>query len=168
MKGTMSPFLFDKKKMIVSENLIQNMVSEKLAGTDSFIVDVKVHPGKISVLLDKPAGIRIEECAEVNRYLNHMLEESGALEYYNIEVSSPGMEEPLRVIQQYQRRIGKQVSVITKDGIRREGVLKSADENEIVIEESITEKINGKKNLRMELKTIQMGDIKETKVVFKF
>lgn len=152
----------------MTETQVRNLISEKIFGMDSFIVDVKVHPGRISVLLDKPTGIRIEECAEVNRYLNHMLEESGALEYYNIEVSSPGMLEPLRVLQQYQRRIGKLVSVITKDGIRREGVLKSADENEIIIEESITEKINGKKNFRVEARTIQMMEIKETKVVFKF
>lgn len=161
-------FILQKMEMIVTENLIQTMVSEKLQGTDSFIVDVKVRPGRISVLLDKPTGIRIEECAEVNRYLNHMLEGSGVLEHYNIEVSSPGMLEPLRVLQQYQRRIGKQVSVITKDGIRREGVLKSADENEIIIEESITEKINVKKNFRVESIVIPMGEIKETKVLFNF
>ena len=154
--------------MIVTETQIQDIVSEKLQGTDSFIVDVKVHPGRISVLLDKPTGIRIEECAEVNRYLNQKLEGSGALEHYNIEVSSPGMLEPLRVPQQYQRRIGQQVSVITKDGIRREGILKSASENEIELEETFLEKINGKKNLRTKERVIQMSDIKETKVVFKF
>jgi ribosome maturation factor RimP len=129
---------------------------------------VKVHPGRISVLLDKPSGIRIEECAEVNRYLNHKLEDSGALEHYNIEVSSPGMEQPLKVLQQYHRRIGKTLSVITKDGIRKEGVLKNADENKIEIEETLTEKSNGKKIMRTELKTIPMSEIKETKVVFKF
>jgi ribosome maturation factor RimP len=154
--------------MIVTETQIQDIVKEKVQGTDSFIVDVRIYPGRISVLLDKPSGIRIEECAEVNRYLNHKLEESGALEYYNIEVSSPGMFEPLRVPQQYQRRIGKKVSVITKDGIRSEGILKRFDENEVELEQTFTEKINGKKNVRTESRVIPMNEIKETKVVFEF
>ena len=154
--------------MLVTQEIIEIIVSEKLEGTDSFIVDVKVHPGRISVLLDKPTGIRIEECADVNRHLNHKLEDSGALEYYTIEVSSPGMFEPLKVPQQYQRRIGKEVNVITKDGQRREGVLKSADENEIELEETFSEKINGKKILHSETRHIPMSEVKETKVVFKF
>ena len=154
--------------MIVTDTQIQDIVNEKIRGTDSFIVDVKVHPGRISVLIDKPTGIRIEECAEVNRFLNHKLEGSGALEHYTIEVSSPGMFEPLKVPQQYQKRIGKEVSVITKDGNRKEGVLKSANENEIELEEIISEKNHGKKNVRTESKVIPMHEIKETKVVFKF
>lgn len=154
--------------MIASENEIRDLVSEKITGTDVFIVDVKVHPGRISVLLDKPAGIKIEECAEVNRYLNHKLEGSGVLEHYSIEVSSPGMFEPLKVPQQYQRRLGKEVSVITKDGLRREGILKSASETEIELEESFSEKTNGKKILHTEIRHIPMSEVKETKIVFKF
>ncbi|MBK5286273.1 MAG: ribosome assembly cofactor RimP [Bacteroidia bacterium] len=165
----MSPFLFDKiKTMLVTETMIRDIVGEKLEGTDCFVVEVKVHPGRISVLLDKPSGIKIEECAEVNRHLNHELEESRALEHYNIEVSSPGMEEPLKVLQQYRRRIGKTVGVVTKDGMRREGILKNADENLIELEEIILKKSNGKKISHSELRTIPMNEIKETRVVFKF
>jgi ribosome maturation factor RimP len=154
--------------MIVTEMQIQDIVKEKIEGTDWFIVDVKVHPGRISVLLDKPAGIRIEECAEVNRYMNNKLDESGVLAYYNIEVSSPGMFEPLRVPQQYQRRLGKEVSVITKDGLRREGILKRADDKEIELEETHSEKTNGKKILHSESRCIPMSEVKETKVIFRF
>jgi len=154
--------------MLVTEIMIRDIVGKKLEGTDNFIVEVKVHPGRISVLLDKPSGIKVEECADVNRFLNHELEESGALEHYNIEVSSPGMEEPLKVLKQYRRRIGKTVSVITIDGIRKEGVLKNADDNQIELEEVIVEKSNGKKILHSELRTIPMNEVKETRVVFKF
>src|SRR5215213_5143471 len=80
--------------MNVTEGEIKEIVSSKLAGSDCFIVDIKVTPGKIKVLLDKPAGIRIEECAEVNRDLFDKLEEKGVPEKFAIEVSSPGMDEP--------------------------------------------------------------------------
>lgn len=154
--------------MNVTEGEIREIVTNKLAGTDCFIVDIRVRPGKITVLLDKPAGIRIEECAEVNRDLLSRLEGKGVLEQSGIEVSSPGMDEPLKVLPQYRRRIGKPVSVVTKDGIRREGILKSADENEVVIEETVSEKSNGKKTSHIESRIIPMREVKEVKVLFKF
>jgi ribosome maturation factor RimP len=154
--------------MNVTEGEIKEIVSSKLEGTDCFIVDIKVRPGKITVLLDKPSGIRVEECAEVNRYLISKLDGKGVLEKCGIEVSSPGMDEPLKVLPQYQRRIGKLVGIITKDGLRREGILKSADENEVVIEETVREKNNGKKTFHIENRAIPMNEVKETKVVFKF
>lgn len=154
--------------MNVTEGEIREIVSNKLAGTDCFIVDIKVRPGKITVLLDKPTGVRIEECAEVNRNLQDKLEGKNVLENYGIEVSSPGMDEPLKVLPQYYRRIGKQVSVITRDGLRREGILKSADENEVVIEETVSLRDNGKKLLQTHDRRIPMSEVKETKVMFKF
>jgi ribosome maturation factor RimP len=60
--------------MNVTEGEIREIVSNKLEGTDCFIVDIKVRPRKITVLLDKPTGILIEECAEVNRDLQDKLE----------------------------------------------------------------------------------------------
>lgn len=153
--------------MNVTEGEIREIVNNKLAGTDCFIVDIKVRPGKITVLLDKPTGIQIEECAEVNRDLVGKLEDKG-VENYGIEVSSPGMDEPLKVLPQYFRRIGKQVSVVTKDGLRREGILKSADENEVVIEENVSVKENGKRFSQAHDRRIPMNEVKETKVIFKF
>ena len=153
--------------MNVTEAEIREIVTNKLAGSDCFIVDIKVTSGKITVLLDKPAGIRIEECAEVNRELTSKLEGKEALEKYSIEVSSPGMDEPLKVLPQYHRRIGKLMSIITKDGLRREGILKSADENEVVIEETVNVRNNGKQS-HTENRTIPMSEVKEVKVIFKF
>src|SRR5258706_2364669 len=154
--------------MNVTEGEIREIVSSKLAGSDCFIVDIKVSAGKIKVLLDKPSGIQIEECAEVNKELINKLEGRGVLEKFGIEVSSPGMDEPLKVLPQYQRRIGKLVGIITKDGLRREGILKSADENEVVIEETVSVRDNGKKSSQVHYRRIPMNEVKETKVVFRF
>src|SRR5215212_4265702 len=96
-RGPKALFLLEIRMMDVTEKEIKEMVSSKLEGTDCFIVDIKVHPGKITVLLDKPSGIQIEECAEINRHLLSNLEGRGILEKSGIEVSSPGMDEPLKV-----------------------------------------------------------------------
>ena len=152
---------------MITEAEIREIVNNKLSGTDYFIVDIKVTPGKITVLVDKPTGIRIEECAEINRDLQSKLEGRGILEKCGIEVSSPGMDEPLKVLPQYHRRIGKLMSVITKDGLRREGILKRADENELVIEERVNVRNNGNQS-HTESRTILMSEVKEARVMFKF
>ena len=49
-----------------------------------------------------------------------------SFEKHELEVSSPGMEEPLKVLNQYQKRIGREVRVLTTNGIVKNGILKAA------------------------------------------
>jgi len=147
---------------------VKKLVEEKVAGTGCFLVDVKVSPSKIMVFIDKPAGLKIEDCIEVNRFLQMQLEESNVLENYELEVSSPGMDEPLKVFQQYQKRIGKELSVITFDGLKHTGILESADEEGIVLSETIVKKEKGKKEKTTQSVQLPFTQIKETKVVVSF
>lgn len=147
---------------------IRNLVEEKIAGTECFLVDVKVSPSKIMVYIDSPTGIKVEDCIEVNRFLQQQLEDGNVLEHHELEVSSPGMDEPLKVLQQYQKRIGKEVSVITFDGLKHTGILKSASGQEIEIEETVTKKVSGKKEKSIQTIHLPFTQIKETKVVFSF
>ena len=147
---------------------IKNLVEEKIAGTECFLVDVKISPSKIMVYLDRPTGIKVEDCIEVNRFLQQQLEEGNVLEHHELEVSSPGMDEPLKVFQQYQKRIGKEVSVITFDGLKHTGVLKVASDQGIEIEETVTKKVNGKKEMNRQLINLPFTQIKETRVAFSF
>ena len=147
---------------------IQKLVEEKVTGTDCFLVDVKISPSKIMVFIDKPTGLRIEDCIEVNRYLQAQLEESNVLENHELEVSSPGMDEPLKVFQQYQKRIGREVSVITFDGLKHLGILESVTEEGIVLKEILVKKENGKKIKSVQSIHFPFSGIKETKVVVSF
>ena len=78
------------------------------------------------------------------------------------------MDEPLKVQKQYQKRIGQEVSVLLKNGIRKNGTLKSADDNSFVIVERKNVKENGKKSFEMVDQTIPLDDVKETKIIFNF
>jgi len=144
---------------------IVKLIENQLSGTDNFLVDVKISPGKISVLIDKPAGITINECTGLNRYLVGELEASGMLETHELEVSSPGMDQPLKVFQQYQRRLGKQVRVITTGGILHEGKLLAARPEGIEIVKTHTNKVNKKKEITEEHLTLPFETIKETKLI---
>ena len=147
---------------------IRAAVEEKLAGMETFLVDVKASPSKIAVYVDHPAGMKLEECAEISRHLESLPELQTIFETHELEVSSPGMDEPLKVQKQYQKRIGQEVSVLLKNGIRKNGTLKSAGENEFVIVEKRNVRENGKKSFEMIDQTISIDDVKETKVVFNF
>ncbi len=89
-------------------------------------------------------------------------------ESHELEVSSPGMDEPLKVLKQYEKRIGQEVSVLMKNGIRKNGTLKSANENEIAIVEKSKVKDNGRKIFQTKDTIINHEEIKETKIVFDF
>ncbi len=147
---------------------IQSLVQEKIAGTENFLVEVKVSPSKVIVLIDHPQGIKIEDCVAVSRFLQEKLDTTDVFEKHELEVGSPGMEEPLKVLQQYIKRLGKNVAVTTFDGIRHTGILLSADANNIQLEETLIVKTGKKKEKQIQNSSIPFTNIKETKVIFSF
>ena len=142
----------------------------------SFLVEVKIRPGNnIMVFIDADQGVSIEKLVQYNRHLYKLIEESSLFpnDDFSLEVSSPGLDEPLKLHRQYLKNIGRDVEVILKDGVKKEGKLLSASNNEIVIEEEKarvkTEKGKqpGKKKEWVE-HTIPYEDIKTTKIQIKF
>ncbi|CAN5636352.1 hypothetical protein BH11BAC1_BH11BAC1_27790 [soil metagenome] len=147
---------------------IRLAVEEKLQGTEAFFVDIKASYSKIAVFVDHPNGMKLEDCVAINRFLESKPELASIFETHELEVSSPGMDEPLKVLKQYIKRIGQEVNVLMKDGIRQIGTLKSVDENGIVVVESKRFKGAGKNTFQTIDHNISFNDIKETKVVFNF
>lgn len=139
-----------------------------IASTENFLVEVKVNPGKIAVIIDHPKGVKIEDCVAINRFLHQKLDETTIFDRYELEVGSPGMEEPLKILPQYLKRIGREVSIITFDGLKRKGTLLTADENHIEISEEIITKEGKKKVIQKKHTSIPFTDIKETRVIFSF
>ena len=145
---------------------IKKLVEDKIEGTDCFLVEVKVSPSKVMVYIDKPVGLKIEDCVEVNRFLLIEPELETVWEHHELEVSSPGMDEPLKVLPQYQKRVGREVSVVTFDGLKHTGILKEANDAGIELNEMITRKTNGKKEKITQSVHLPFAQIKETKIVF--
>lgn len=106
---------------------------------DMFLVEIKVKPtNNIKVFIDSDSGISIEKCINVNRALYKKMEESGLFSGgdFSLEVSSPGLDEPLKLFRQYKKNIGRHVEVITKDGQRKEGKLTEVTEDGFIVEET--------------------------------
>ncbi|MDR3695540.1 ribosome assembly cofactor RimP [Mucilaginibacter sp.] len=150
------------------EKKVKELVEEKIADKPNlFIVDIKMHPnGKLVILVDGDNGIGIDDVAGISRYVGFKLEEENVIETaYNLEVSSPGLDVPLKLIRQYIKNIGRNLAIKMADGTKREGKLSSITEDAIVIEEKVKEK--GKKAEVIEV-VIPINTIAETKVLISF
>lgn len=104
-----------------------------------YIVDLqvsgaKVRP-KVSVLIDCDGGITIQECARISRKLANDLEAGEVLdEAYTLEVSSPGLDQPLRLVRQYKKNIGRLLKLNLIGGEILVGRLQEAKEDAVVLE----------------------------------
>src|SRR4030095_1886458 len=127
-----------------------------------FLVETSVKPtNNIKVFVDADQGAAIDQLSRINRALYKWGEENlfpnGD---FSIEVSSPGLDEPLKLERQYLKNIGRFVEVLLKNGIKEEGKLLGVSENEIVVEE---QKGQGKKKELVQ-HSILKEDIKSTKI----
>lgn len=132
-----------------------------------FRVQVRIKPtNNVKVFLDGDNGITIEKCVQFNRRLYKLLEESGLFPDgdFSLEVSSPGVDEPLKLHRQYAKNTGRFVEVLFNDGTVKEGKLVQVAESDIIIEQ-VTGK--GAKAVTQQL-VIPFSNIKSTTVQIKF
>jgi ribosome maturation factor RimP len=146
--------------MIEKQN-IQRLVEEFINGTGLFLVAVKVSSAnRITVLADKNDGITIDECAAIHRHIEKNLDREK--EDFELQVSSPGLDLPFGVIEQYKKNEGRKVEVIDNEGSKFAGKLKNVTEGGFELETEL--KIKGKAK---ELKDISFNydQIKSTRVI---
>ena len=114
---------------------------EQLIAADAnmFLVEVRVKPtNNIKVFIDSDNGLPIEKCIQVNRVLYKKMEDMAMFPNgdFSLEVSSPGLDEPLKMFRQYKKNIGRSVEIVTKEGQRKEGKLMEVTEDGIIVEET--------------------------------
>lgn len=104
------------------------------------LVDLQASNGGrlLRLFIDKPGGIGLEDCAAVSRQLTRMLEVEG-VDYERLEVSSPGLDRPLRKAGDFARFSGQkaEVRMRTPDAMGRRkfvGMLRGADEEQVSLE----------------------------------
>ena len=162
------PFFFS---VMQAETLIRN-IEEKVNGLlanhpTHFLVEVRIKPtNNVKVFIDADQGVILSDLIDYNRKLYKSLEESGLFpnDDFSLEVSSPGLDEPLKMLRQYRKNVGRYVDVTLKDGGHREGKLIESTEDGILIE---TETGKGKKK-EIKQETLLFDQIKQTKIQIKF
>ena len=104
-----------------------------------FLVEMKIKPtNNVKVYLDGDQGITIEKCIAFNRALYRKIEDAGMFPDgdFSLEVSSPGLDEPLKLFRQYKKNVGRPVEVVLKDGIKVAGKMTDVQEGSILVEET--------------------------------
>lgn len=155
---------------MILEEKVKELVSTRIEGSELFLVDVTISNGNnVRVLVDSLEGVKVAECAEISRGLSAELDLID--EDHSLEVSSPGLDAPLVLKQQYQKNIGRDVEVIFIDGKKKKGKLLAIGDNGIEIEVSEKAIAGGsqkkKKNILVK-KNVTFDEIKSTKVVISF
>jgi ribosome maturation factor RimP len=149
------------------QTIEQKIASLLEANPAHFLVEVRIKPtNNIKVFIDGDEGVPLSALVQYNRKLYKELEESGLYPdgNFSLEVSSPGLDEPLKLHRQYKKNIGRYVELTLQDASHKEGKLLEANEDGIVIE---TETGKGKKK-EVKQETILFTDIKQTKIQIKF
>lgn len=168
-KGTNDvPFFFYNMATEAVLNAIEQRVNDLLQNNPShFLVDVRIKPtNNIKVFIDGDEGMMLSTLIDYNRKLYKVLEESGLFpaDDFSLEVSSPGLDEPLKKHRQYNKNVGRYVQVTRADGAVLEGKLTGATDDGIIVE---TETGKGKKKA-VKQETVLFTDIKTTKIQVKF
>ena len=151
----------------IIETLEQRINNLLATHPSHFLVEVRIKPtNNIKVFIDADEGITLSTLIDYNRKLYKELEESGLFpaDNFSLEVSSPGLDEPLKKQRQYKKNVGRYVHITKNDGGIVEGKLLDATEDGVIVE---TETGKGKKKV-IKQETILFTDIKTTKIQVKF
>lgn len=160
-KGTRVPYFVGGLKKMIEKHHIQGLIEQFLQGTGMFLVSVKVSSAnRITVLADRNEGITIDDCASIHRHIEANLDREK--EDFELQVSSPGLDLPFLVIEQYYKNEGRKVEVIDNEGSKYSGKLKNVTTGGFEIEAEV--KVKGKSK---EMKDISFNfdQVKSTRVV---
>jgi len=148
--------------------VVKQKINELLAEHPThFLVEIRIKPtNDFKVFIDADEGVNLAVLIEYNRKLYKFIEENSLYPDgdFSLEVSSPGLDEPLKLNRQYKKNIGRFVDVLLNDATKKEGKLIEATEDGIIIE---YEQGKGKKK-ELKQETILFTDIKHTKIQIKF
>jgi ribosome maturation factor RimP len=166
LRGPKSPLFHF---FIMTNNLeerIKELVNGILADVDGYLVELRIRPDRVQVFADKDPHITIEDCVQINRRLVKQLDsEFPFSERYDLEVSSPGMDEPLRVYRQFKKCVGRKVDVVLFSGVKKTGTMLFVNEEKLILEEEIAKSKKETESVQSEIPFVQ---IKSTNLVFNF
>lgn len=156
------------------EDKIVSYLEEIIDDSSIFLIEVKVSGKsplqKVKIILDGDDGVPIEKCAEVSRKLGAQIEESELIDSkYILEVSSPGLDQPLKQTRQYSKNVGRSLKIKLITGEVVQGKLLKVSEDGIVVSsETTTKKNKSKKVKNTEEVNILFSNIDKTNILVSF
>ena len=146
--------------MKMNKNQILEKFHEVIKLQNLFLIDITFRGDNknriIEVFIDGEKGITPVDCTNVSRELNTLIEEEDLIEpNYRLDVSSPGVDRPLKYIEQYPKHINRKFEIIylqDEEKIKFKGVLKEIDGDNLIF-------LDGKNERRINFTTIQKANV---------
>lgn len=155
---------------MIDKQLIAGAVSEAIAGTDIFVVDIRVSGANdIVVELDSPEGLDLDTVASLSRDIEGRLDRDA--EDFSLEVGTAGITAPFKVRGQWLKNVGNDIEVLTADGRKLRGTLvEVTDDGAFTIEMTVKRKPEGAKRpvTVTEPLTMKIADVKRAEYLISF
>lgn len=142
---------------------VREIAETQMEGTDLFVIEVRVSPAnEIGVTVDSDTQVGIDRCVELSRSIEGALDREQ--EDFELTVMSAGIGQPLKMLRQYRKLIGRPVEVILKDGGKIVGNLTDASDDSIVVEYEERVAVEGKKRKQLVTtrRELSLDEVKST------
>ena len=169
MEGTAVPFFVKLPLIMISKDTVNQLVENFLVDSEYYLVDLKItNDNRIQIEIDSFEGVSIGFCAELSKHIESQLDREN--EDFELQVSSAGLTEPFKVLKQYEKNIGNEIEVLTKDGKKISGVLTTVNEDDFVldIEKQIKPEGAKRKITITENQVFKYSDLKYSKYIIRF
>lgn len=154
---------------MIDKAFIVDTIDDYLLNSDTFLVDLNIRPGNIIVVeIDSKDGVTLEECIALNKHIESKLDRE--VEDFELEVGSAGVTSPFKILKQFEKNVGNEVEVLTRQGKKITGLLKACDTNSFVVTIVKKEKPEGAKR-KIEIEedlTFTYEEVKYTKYLIRF
>lgn len=154
----------------MDKSLLEHLVQEYLKDTDYALITLDINSqNEILIEVDRLQGVDVDFCGALNQYMVEQLDAAG-VEDYSLEVGSVSLTDPFKTKMQYEKNIGHDVEVLTREGKKLRGQLVSVDEDSFAVDVDTLVAVEGKKRKQHEMitHTFAYGDVKYTKYDLKF
>lgn len=149
--------------------MLEAFFAENEEFNDCFVVEVNHTNTKLEAFVDSDSPMTFSRCQRTSRFLEAYLDEEQPLgEKYTLNVSSPGVDRPLKFHRQYVKNTGRTLEVTTNEGDKFKGELKTVTEEGIVLTAKVRRKEGKRKVTVVEDTPIAFGDIKKSTVKISF
>lgn len=154
----------------MDKSLLEHLVQEYLKDTDYALITLDINSqNEILIEVDRLQGVDVDFCGALNQYMVEQLDAAG-VENYSLEVGSVSLTDPFKTKMQYEKNLGHDVEVLTREGKKLRGQLVSVDEDSFAVDVDTLVAVEGKKRKQHEMitHTFAYGDVRYTKYDLKF
>ncbi|MCE5206018.1 MAG: ribosome assembly cofactor RimP [Porphyromonadaceae bacterium] len=154
---------------MIEKSVLTDLTLEFLQDSPTYLVDVIVGTDNaITIEIDNDQGVDIDDCVALSRHLESKLDRE--VEDFELTVTSAGLTSPFKIPRQYKKYEGKEVEVLSKQGQKMTGILKSSDPEGFTL--TVTRKVRPdgakRKTEVTEDLRIAFNEIKYTKYLIRF